>query len=70
MKKALISTAERSKAGDGSFGIRIAQVEPVEFPVHPAMFWVDCPDECTAEAWYYVDEQCVPMPERIPEEEQ
>jgi len=70
MKKALISPRERSRAADGSLGARIAQVVDTEFPVHTDLFWVDCPDECTAETWYYVDEQCVPMPERTPEEEQ
>ena len=31
----------------------IAQIEPLDFPVAPPFFWVDCPDGCTPESWCY-----------------
>ena len=50
MKKALISPLENN---------RIAQVEQVEFEVAEPLFWVDCPDECLADQWKYVDGQII-----------
>ncbi len=53
MKKALIDQIGR-----------IAQVaEPGdEFPVAPGMFWADCPDECEAYRWTYLDGEFSPPP--------
>lgn len=51
--------------------LRVAQVEPDDkvFEVYKTLFWVDCPDNCVADEWYYKDgavyskAQGVPMPE-------
>ena len=34
---------------------RVAQVETDDqtFPVGGDLFWTDCPDDCTADQWYY-----------------
>jgi hypothetical protein len=36
---------------------RVAEVEPDDkvFAVATPLHWVDCPDECVADAWYYKD---------------
>jgi hypothetical protein len=36
---------------------RVAQVEPDDktFPVYHTLVWVDCPDNCVADEWYYKD---------------
>ena len=65
MKKALISTNEDVAYFDGSTGKRLAQVVDVgnEFPVHEALFWVDCEDDVTAETHYYDSEiKAIPVP--------
>lgn len=38
---------------------RVAQVEPDNktFPVAEPLFWIDCPDNCVADQWYYKDAQ-------------
>jgi hypothetical protein len=38
-------------------GVRIAEVRPPseEFTVHKSLFWIDAPDDTTAEAHYYDD---------------
>jgi hypothetical protein len=43
---------------------RIAQVEPDDntFDVAPPLYWVDCPEECEADYWYYKDGQCFKRP--------
>jgi len=41
------------------FENRIVDVATVEFPVHPTMVWVDCPDTCIAGAWLYVNNVCI-----------
>ena len=51
--KALISPNELIPFFDGSTGIRIAQVEPEDFPVADPLFWVDCPDDVKAETHYW-----------------
>jgi hypothetical protein len=58
--KALISPEEKVALGSDGDGVRIAQVEQVEFEVAHPLFWVDCPSECTAENWYFdpVDNVC------------
>jgi hypothetical protein len=39
--------------------VRVVEVEPDNkiFEVYPSLFWVDCPDDCKADAWYYKDGQ-------------
>lgn len=36
---------------------RVAEVEPDTnvFEVAPPLYWVDCPDDCSADAWYFKD---------------
>jgi hypothetical protein len=36
---------------------RVAQVETDEnvFEVAPPLFWVNCPEDCKADQWYYKD---------------
>lgn len=43
---------------------RIAEVEENQFPVAPPMNWVDCPNDCQADEWYYntSTNQCVIKP--------
>jgi len=64
--KALISTIEPRLNG-----FRVAQVEPDDnvFEVPEALFWVDCPDNCVADQWFYsIDTQmCEPIPQPDPE---
>jgi len=45
---------------------RVAEVEPESFPVAPPMHWVDCPDECKADSWYYKDGQVYEKPQSAP----
>lgn len=65
MKKALISPNEKVIDYQGNVGDRIAQIEPVgsEFPVADPLFWVDCPDECVADVWWYYQNVCQVMPQ-------
>lgn len=61
--KALVSPNEPALSYDGSIlGQRIAQVNDVGFPVAPPLFWVDCPDDCAADIWYYSNSQCLQKP--------
>jgi len=74
MKKALISSNEFVVNFDGTTGYRVAEVETQTFEVNPALFWVDCPDDCIADLWYYntTTDTCEPKPvepEPIPEVE-
>lgn len=59
--KALISKVEPRNDG-----WRVTQVEPNKnvFSVAEDLFWVDCPEECVADAWYYNTETgvCEPLP--------
>jgi hypothetical protein len=63
--KALISPMEIRTDYKGDSGIRIAQVEPddkifeVAYPLH----WIDCPDECIADVWWYFENICQIMPQ-------
>jgi hypothetical protein len=36
---------------------RVAEVEPDEkvFEVAAPLYWIDCPEDCTAEGWYFKD---------------
>lgn len=61
--KALVSPNENSYSYDGSvLGSRIAQVDSVGFPVAPPLFWINCPEDCSADLWYYSNGQCLPKP--------
>lgn len=51
--KALISPNEN---------FRIAQVSPESFEVAAPLFWVECPEDCLADQWTYVDGNFVPPP--------
>jgi hypothetical protein len=59
--KALISPNEPRE-----LGYRIAEVEPdvKVFDVAPPLFWVDCPNECLPDQWFYNAETqlCEPVP--------
>jgi hypothetical protein len=46
---------------------RVAQVEPDNntFPVYPSLIWVDCPDNCEADRWYYKDGQIQIKPQDV-----
>ena len=50
---------------------RVAQVEPDDkiFPVYHTLTWVDCPDNCVADEWYYKDEEFNPKPQSVPKPE-
>lgn len=61
--KALISPNEKAYSYDGSeLGQRIAEVCEQEFPVANPLFFVDCPNECVADQWYYSDGQVFEKP--------
>lgn len=46
---------------------RVAEIEPDNkvFEVHPSLFWVDCPDNCEADQWYYKDGQVQVKPQDV-----
>jgi hypothetical protein len=48
---------------------RIAEVEQVAFDVADPMFWIDCPDECKPNTWYFKDNQVQPIPPNEPQPE-
>lgn len=64
MKNALISTNEPVVNFDGTSGYRVAEVATQTFEVNPALFWVDCPDDCVADLWFYntANDTCEPKP--------
>lgn len=69
--KALISPNEKVYSYDGIFlGFRVAEVSNSIFDVASPLFWVDCPDECAADQWYYFEDQLYikPEPPPLPEE--
>jgi len=45
---------------------RVAEVEPQEFEVAEPLYWIDCPDECKADQWYFKDGQVYPKPTDVP----
>ena len=47
--------------------MRVAQVAEVPFEVNPLLFWVDCPDDCKADTWYYKDGSVYIKPEDVPQ---
>jgi len=58
--KALISPQETVYADDGAvLGQRVAQVDEEGFEVAQPLFWVDCPDDCVQDKWYYVNGELV-----------
>jgi len=46
---------------------RVAQVEPDNkvFEVAQPLHWIDCPDECKADYWYYKDGQVQIKPQNV-----
>lgn len=56
--KALISPNEIVVSYDETvLGQRVAQTTETEFPVAEPLFWIDCPDDCAADLWYYSEGQ-------------
>jgi hypothetical protein len=47
---------------------RVAEVEPDNkvFEVHNTLIWVDCPDDCVADQWYYKNGVCTPKTKDVP----
>jgi hypothetical protein len=47
---------------------RVAEVEPNDkvFGVAEPLHWVDCPDDCVADQWYYKDGQVQIKPQNTP----
>jgi hypothetical protein len=43
-------------------GERVAQVEAQSFEVAAPLFWIDCPDDCVADVWWYYNGTCEVMP--------
>ena len=62
--KSLISPNEKVTDYEGNVGERIAQVEPDGkiFVVAPPLHWVDCPDDCEQDVWWYYNGYCQPQP--------
>lgn len=61
--KALVSPQEKRTDYEGNIGERIAQVEQNSFEVAAPLFWVDCPDDCVADVWWYYNGVCEVMPQ-------
>ena len=51
--------------------MRVAEVvaDDATFEVNPLLFWVDCPDDCVADQWYYKDGAVYIKPEDAPKPE-
>jgi len=51
---------------------RVAEVEPDNaiFEVALPLNWVNCPDDCVADQWYYKDGQVQVKPEDVPKPEE
>jgi hypothetical protein len=47
---------------------RVAQVEPDDktFPVYHTLIWVDCPDDCVMDGWYYKNGAVTFKPQDVP----
>jgi hypothetical protein len=67
--KALISPNEKVTDYQGNVGERVAQVEQNTFEVAPPLFWIDCPDDCVADVWWYYNGVCEAIPQ-LPAQEQ
>jgi hypothetical protein len=63
--KALISPNEKVYDYESNVGQRIAQVESDDkiFAVASPLHWVDCPDDCVADIWWYYQDVCQPIPQ-------
>lgn len=50
---------------------RVAEVVPNDqtFEVYHTLFWVDCPDDCKADQWYFKDGACYIKPTDAPKPE-
>jgi hypothetical protein len=50
---------------------RIAEVEPDDktFEVATPLHWVDCPQDCKADEWYFKDGACYIKPTDVPKPE-
>lgn len=48
---------------------RVAEVVADDriFDVYHTLIWVDCPNDCVADAWYYKDNQCFIKPQDEPQ---
>jgi hypothetical protein len=54
--KALISPNEQAFSFDGEvLGQRVAEVAVEAFDVAESLFWVNCPEDCVRDEWYYAD---------------
>ncbi len=72
MKRALISPDEVVTAYNGDAGQRVAEVSPESFEVAEPLFWLDCPDECVADLWFYRNGSLEAVPQKTgphPQEE-
>jgi hypothetical protein len=51
---------------------RVAEVEPDNkvFEVAPPLHWVDCPEDCVQDLWYFKDGQCFIKPQDTPKPEE
>lgn len=61
--KALISLEEKRTDYQGNVGCRVAQVEPLAFEVAPPLYWIDCPDDCVQDEWYFIEGELRPIPQ-------
>lgn len=61
---ALISPMEKVIDYLGNEGVRVCQVELISFEVASPLFWTACQDDCVADQWYYIQEQCRPIPQK------
>ena len=72
MKHALISPNETVISYDGmALGQRVAEVSVAPFDVAPPLFWVECAEDVTADAFFYADGAILstpvpPQPEPAP----
>jgi hypothetical protein len=48
---------------------RVAEVCDVQFDVALPLYWVDCPENCIADLWYFKDGQCYTKPTDTPKPE-
>jgi hypothetical protein len=47
---------------------RVAEVQPDNkiFPVAEPLYWLDCPNDCKADIWYFKDNQVFIKPQNAP----
>jgi hypothetical protein len=67
--KALISPLEQVTDYLGNSGCRVAQVEAFAFEVADPLYWIDCPDDCVQDQWYWIENglRLIPQPPPIEE---